>query len=102
MEPIASFLPFPTNGAAEPELELLPPADPPTAVVPRPSLEPSGDDLALAAEVAAAVEVEIDEDPEWALLARGPAAFPVDGAQPDVSPDKQGDEGPEPDGPRDS
>ena len=35
-----------------------------------------GDDLALATEVAAAVETETDEDPEWAQLARGPEAVP--------------------------
>ena len=35
-----------------------------------------GDDLALATEVAAAVETETDEDAEWAQLARGPEAFP--------------------------
>jgi hypothetical protein len=37
-----------------------------------------GDDLALAAEVAAAVDTETDEDAEWAQLARGPEAFPGD------------------------
>ena len=37
-----------------------------------------GDDLALASEVAAAVDTETDEDAEWAQLARGPEAFPGD------------------------
>jgi hypothetical protein len=61
----------------------------------------SGDDLALATEVAAAVETETDEDPEWALLARGPGAFSSENGATDVSP-KPGDdpEGPESDGPR--
>lgn len=42
-----------------------------------------GDDLALATEVAAAVDTETDEDPEWAQLARGPKAFPGEQDQPD-------------------
>jgi hypothetical protein len=50
-----------------------------------------GDDLALATEVAAAVETETDDDAEWAQLARGPQAFP-DG-KPRTPPD--GDAGPE-------
>ena len=61
-----------------------------------------GDDLALATEVAAAVETEMDEDPEWALLARGPAAFPADAMKSDVSPEESGEQKtPDPDGPRD-
>ena len=53
----------------------------------------TGDDLALATEVAAAVETETDEDPEWALLARGPGAFPSGAADSDVSPKGDDDEG---------
>ena len=44
-----------------------------------------GDDLALATEVAAAVETETDEDAEWAQLARGPEAFPGE-HEPEPSP----------------
>jgi hypothetical protein len=52
-----------------------------------------GDDLALASEVAAAVDTETDEDAEWAQLARGPEAFPEE-----HSPDApgEGEESPEP------
>jgi hypothetical protein len=64
--------------------ELAPPAEPfseldrDVAAAARQFPELGGDDLALAAEVAAAVDTETDEDPEWAQLARGPEAFPGD------------------------
>jgi hypothetical protein len=64
--------------------ELTPPEEPASeldrdvAAATRQFPEVGGDDLALATEVAAAVETETDEDPEWAQLARGPEAFPGD------------------------
>jgi len=66
--------------------ELAPPEEPvneldrDVAAAARQVPEISGDDLALATEVAAAVETETDEDAEWAQLARGPEAFPGDQA----------------------
>ena len=51
--------------------------------------EVAGDDLALATEVAAAVETETDDDAEWAQLARGPSAFPGEG-KPRPPPDEDG------------
>ncbi|HEX9575381.1 MAG TPA: hypothetical protein VF994_14905 [Myxococcales bacterium] len=84
--------------------ELAPPEEPvneldrDVAAAARQVPEISGDDLALAEEVAAAVETETDEDPEWAQLARGPEAFPGDQA-PDAP--AEGDDEAGPDRPRD-
>src|SRR5229473_1981529 len=84
--------------------ELAPPEEPvneldrDVAAAARQVPEISGDDLALATEVAAAVETETDEDPEWAQLARGPEAFPGDQA-PDAPPPDEDEPGS--DGPRD-
>ena len=84
----------------EPERQNAPATEPGDVPTKRISQQHAGDDLALATEVAAAVDTEIDEDPEWALLARGPEAFPgeLDEAEPEVSPP---DEVPERNGPRD-
>jgi hypothetical protein len=45
--------------------------------------DPAHTDEALAAEVALAVETEVDEDKSWAQVARGPAAFAPEPAGPD-------------------
>ncbi len=85
--------------------ELAPPEEPvneldrDVAAAARQVPEISGDDLALATEVAAAVETETDEDPEWAQLARGPEAFPGD--QGSDAPGEGEDESAGPDRPRD-
>jgi len=85
--------------------ELAPPAEPfseldrDVAAAARQFPELGGDDLALAAEVAAAVDTETDEDPEWAQLARGPAAFPGDQSPDALTEDE--DEPTGPDRPRD-
>jgi hypothetical protein len=78
--------------------ELAPPAEPVSeldldvAAAARQMPEVVGDDLALATEVAAAVETETDEDAEWAQLARGPEAFPGE-ERPDAPPEDEGNTG---------
>jgi hypothetical protein len=94
------------NGADDHAVSVLEPPvsteTAPSAATTGPAAAPvaTGDDLALATEVAAAVETEIDEDPEWALLARGPSAFPADQAEPELSPKPKDDKPPAPDRPR--